>query len=229
MQRRLNFIAVLLTIATLLLIAAWTTAQTPVITGGTLTVTGGTAIIGATTGGSGAMPVMSAPGMGFWGIQGSINRASQGTTEAISSLANQVQCRSFYMAYTRTITQGAWYENVGGTATADIGLYNMAGQLVANLGGKSLSGVTNAVVTGPITQGSATIQGGQWYWQCALSTSVSMTAVSYVAVASIDTPENAGAPQEVIWPSGVTTGILPATMGTLTAATTQHLVMAYWW
>lgn len=203
-------------------------AQTPIVTGGTPTVSGGTPVIGGGGGVSLSMPVITGTGIGFYAITGG-NRPGTSAAASLAGVSNDVYCRAFYQPFTRTITTGVFWVATGASANADIGLYNMQGQLIADIG-PILVTTSSSAYSHALNQGSVTIQGGQWYWQCQICTSSTVTTASYAAGTGVPSVANAsGTIVEGWWAPGGSTGVLPATMGTLNATTTQSLAVTYWY
>lgn len=202
-------------------------AQTSVISGS------GTGVIGGGSGAAGpVVPVSTGSGQGFF--QAYYGRTSvAGGGGSIVIAANTAQCRAFYLPFTRTVTSGYFYvTSASATSTVDAGLYSMAGALLANLGGIATTTASNTLYGGAITQGSVTLQGATYYYGCVAGAVVSypVVAIQSSAASGFDTPANGGGVLLTgTFTAGISNGVLPPTMGTLTNSVTFNHVIVWWY
>lgn len=175
-----------------------------------------------------APPVSSGTAAGFFAPTIYMPGSYGATTQASTTTA---YCQKFYLPFTRTITHAYMYVAQGETGTADIGLYNLSGTLLISLGGVSVASSTT-VTGGTITQGSGSVllPGGTFYWHCSTSSIATATFASQTNNGGVLSLNNAGSNTNTAsFTASVSGGVLPGSMGTLTAISSQNAVLGWYY
>ena len=205
-----------------ILIAPALLAQTPVISGGT---SGGTPVIGGGgSGGGGTGPVISVSGFGEWG--GFVYRPPSLAAQPPGAAANGIACMSMSLPFSTTVNKAALSIQVGAAGTADVGIYSSAGNLIANTGGFD---TTTANVRSVNMTPAPTLAAGV-YLHCSCASNRTATFQSAAATTANNWGiENQAGSNMTTAANACTNGVLPATLGTLTATSTLYTIGTFYY
>jgi hypothetical protein len=172
------------------------------------------------------VPTISGTGQGFY--TPTVYVPSTEASEVMAATANTAYCKQFYLPFTRTVTHGFFY--IGSTSastTGDVGIYSTAGSLLADTG--SISTASGTAVGGVITQTSVVLTGGTYYWSCATNSGTGPLIYSLAASTAMGNLSNEGTNMTATFTAGVSAGVLPSTMGSLTANGAINIALAWWY
>jgi hypothetical protein len=173
---------------------------------------------------NGTVPMNSAGIGGFIGVQiWPAPLGGGGFVNSIVPVANQVRVYQFILPFAVTIGKVSISVVFNNAGTADVGIYSVAGvRLVYTNGGFNTGLGVN--LTANIVGGTVILPAGFYYLAQTATTTVAQTDVLAL---SLSVGENLNGNRTGIAANAANSGVLPATLGTITNDVTQPPIAAY--
>lgn len=178
---------------------------------------------------NGGVAALSTGGQGYFVSAGLLNCIGIGTPSAVVTAGQQVYCFQFVLPFAMTVGRVSIGVAVGvASSTVTVGIYNASGNKLIDSG--TFSGAANANLTNTFT--GVLLPPGVYYFVQSASTQTTLTVqttpqalynATGAALLNLQTTKKVGTAA-----NPAVSGVLPASLGTITAASGVNMAFASW-